>query len=43
MNHPRDWFQPKLVSFGWTPRTWEGWAVIALVIAIGAFVGRAGL
>jgi hypothetical protein len=40
MNHPREWFQPKVVGIGWTPQTWEGWAIIVSVIAIGAVVGR---
>ncbi|MES3106796.1 hypothetical protein [Sphingomonas aurantiaca] len=40
MNHPREWFQPKVVGIGWSPRTWEGWAVIVAVIAIGCVVGR---
>jgi uncharacterized membrane protein len=40
MNDPRTWFQPKVVGIGWTPRTWEGWALIAAVIAVGALVGR---
>jgi len=40
MNHPREWFQPKIVGIGWTPRTWEGWAIIVSVIAVGALVGR---
>ncbi len=43
MNHPREWFQPKVVGIGWTPRTWEGWAIIVSVIAIGALVGRVNL
>ncbi len=40
MNHPREWFQSKVVGIGWTPRTWEGWAIIVFVVAIGAVVGR---
>lgn len=40
MNHPREWFQPKVVGIGWSPRTWEGLAVIVAVIAIGCVVGR---
>jgi hypothetical protein len=31
------------VGIGWMPRTWEGWAIIVAVIAIGAFVGRVNL
>lgn len=33
MNHPRHWFGPKRFGYGWSPRTWEGWAVVALFIA----------
>ncbi len=40
MNHPREWFQPRSVGFGWTSRTWEGWVIIVAVIAIAAIVGR---
>ena len=43
MNHPRDWLQPKIVGIGWSPRTWEGWAIIASVIVIGTIVGRVNL
>jgi hypothetical protein len=43
MNHPREWFQPKVVGIGWTPRTWEGWAITVSVIAVGALVGRVNL
>ena len=42
MSDPRAWFQAKAVGIGWTPRTWEGWAVIAALIAVGALVGRLG-
>lgn len=40
MNHPREWFQPKVVGIGWSPRTSEGWVIVASVIAIGAAIGR---
>ncbi len=43
MNNPREWFKPKVVGIGWSPRTWEGWAIIGTVIAIGALVGRVNL
>ena len=43
MNNPREWFQPKVVGIGWSPRTREGWAIIVSVIAIGAVVGRVNL
>ncbi|WP_183128762.1 hypothetical protein [Sphingomonas sp. PP-CE-3A-406] len=39
MNHPREWFQPKVVGFGWTPRT-GGMGIIVSVIALGTVVGR---
>jgi hypothetical protein len=40
MNQPREWFQPKAVDIGWTSRTWEGWAIIAYMIAIAAVIER---
>ena len=40
MNDLKTWLQPKVVGIGWTPRTWEGWALIAAVIVVGALVGR---
>ena len=40
MSDPRTWFQRKPVGIGWIPRTWEGWAIVAAIIAVGAFVGR---
>lgn len=40
MNHPRERFQPKMVGIGWTPRTWEGCAIIVAVVAIRAVLGR---
>ena len=43
MNHPGEWFQPKVVGIGWTTPTWEGWAIIVSVIAVGALVGRVNL
>ncbi len=42
MSDPRAWFQAKAFGIGWTPRTWEGWAVIAAVIAVGALARGAG-
>lgn len=33
MHHPRLWFGPKRIGWGYSPRTWEGWAVIALLPA----------
>lgn len=29
MNDPRLWFGPKYLGWGYGPRTWEGWAIIA--------------
>lgn len=40
MSDPRTWFERKAIGIGWTPRTWEGWALVAAVIAVGAVVGR---
>ncbi len=40
MIHPREWFEPKVVGFGWTPRTWEGWMVIVAMIVTGAVIGQ---
>jgi hypothetical protein len=28
------WFRPKTYGFGATPVTWEGWAVIAVYVAV---------
>lgn len=28
------WFKRKKYGYGWTPATWQGWAVITLYIAI---------
>jgi uncharacterized membrane protein len=32
MNDPRTWFGPKRFGIGWSPRTWEGWALIGAVV-----------
>lgn len=32
MNPPRLWFGPKRIGWGYSPRTWEGWAITALVV-----------
>ncbi len=35
MNDQKVWFKAKKYGWGWTPVTWQGWAVIAVyVIAI---------
>lgn len=33
MNHPRLWFGRKRLGWGWGPRSWEGWAIIGLLVA----------
>ncbi|HEX7853130.1 MAG TPA: hypothetical protein VF503_05485 [Sphingobium sp.] len=33
MNHPRNWFGRKRIGIGWSPRTWEGWIVVASLVA----------
>jgi hypothetical protein len=40
MNPISNWFRPKHVGFGWSPASWEGWAVI--VLAIGLIAGLFG-
>lgn len=34
MNDPRTWFTPKSDGLGWTPQTWEGWTLVALVVSM---------
>ncbi len=38
-NPDKLWFKRKLYGWGWTPATWQGWAVtlayIALIVALG--------
>ncbi len=37
------WFRRKLYGWGWTPVRWQGWAVVAVAVAIlvaGAYVGE---
>jgi uncharacterized membrane protein len=29
----KPWFGRKRVGVGWSPRTWQGWLVIVLVVA----------
>ncbi len=36
-NPQRYWFKRKLYGWGWTPATWQGWAVLA-VFAVGIFI-----
>lgn len=36
------WFKRRRYGYGWTPVTWQGWAVIGCFVAVvlgGAFVG----
>lgn len=40
MHDPHIWFRRKRIGFGWSPNTWEGWAVMALVIGAVVLVGR---
>jgi hypothetical protein len=35
------WFGPKLVGFGWGPRTWQGFLVTGLSVALVVGVGSA--
>ena len=28
------WFKRKIFGWGWTPATWEGWAILLIFIAI---------
>lgn len=32
MNPPRLWFGRKRIGWGYSPRTWEGWAVLGLIL-----------
>lgn len=35
------WFKAKLYGWGWTPVTWQGWAIIGLwVVAVAALASR---
>lgn len=38
MNHPRLWFGRKRLGWGWGPRSWEGWAIIGLLVAVAILV-----
>ncbi len=42
MHHPRFWFGPKRLGWGYSPRTWEGWAVIGLFVAACILLKRFG-
>lgn len=28
------WFGRKRIGFGWGPRTWQGWLIVALLTAV---------
>ncbi|MGN6122149.1 MAG: hypothetical protein ACTHOJ_04255 [Sphingomonas oligoaromativorans] len=32
LHHPRRWFRPKRLGFGYSPATWEGWFATALLV-----------
>lgn len=35
------WFRPKHFGIGWSPASWEGWAVVALAsLVIGVVAGQ---
>lgn len=42
VNPPRNWFGPKRIGWGISPRTWEGWLILVIfaiiVITLGATV-----
>ena len=40
MNPVSMWFRPKTIGWGWSPASWEGWAVTALAIAAIVAVAR---
>jgi hypothetical protein len=29
-NPPHTWFRRKRIGWGWSPGTWEGWAIVVL-------------
>ncbi|MGA1809845.1 MULTISPECIES: hypothetical protein [Sphingobium] len=40
MNDPRIWFGPKRIGWGYGPRTWEGWAVVGLLVLAAVLLKR---
>jgi hypothetical protein len=40
MSDPRDWFRPKIIGFGYSPRTWEGWTITGAVLLAIVTVGK---
>ena len=37
------WFGRKHIGFGWSPRSWEGWAVIAAIVLAGYLIASGTL
>ena len=33
------WFGPKRIGFGLSPKTWQGWLILAIFIAVVAGIG----
>jgi hypothetical protein len=36
----KPWFRPKQYGWGYTPQTWQGWAILVVVIAAVVIVVR---
>lgn len=34
LNPPRRWFGPKKIGWGYSPRTWEGWITLVVIVAV---------
>lgn len=34
------WFRPKRFGYGWSPATWEGWAVTGLAVLLMVVIAR---
>lgn len=41
MSEKKPWFRPKNVGYGWTPQTWQGFAVVFVPIALFVVVALA--
>ncbi len=40
MNNPQKlWFKRKIYGWGWTPSTWEGWAVLIIYLILMLLLG----
>jgi len=37
------WFRKKTIGYGWTPSTWQGWGVIALLMTVPVVLSQLGL